>query len=185
MAIDELSTANGVILEEIGVAVIDVDPDQHDALQRLSAEEDSSILAAEPERPLFALASPEYLRGYRDGVTSTIDRVLGIGASAEDSFAAAVDESRNTWGLQATGVINSNLPEKVFGSACWTQAWISGIRISQGRSIVSKSFVQGAQVQDGNGHGTHTAGTSCGPATPASLPRYGIASGAQLHSERC
>lgn len=44
-----------------------------------------------------------------------------------------------------------------------------------GRSIVSASFV-GQPVQDGHGHGTHTAGTACGPQNPgAGIPRYGVA----------
>jgi subtilisin family serine protease len=35
-------------------------------------------------------------------------------------------------------------------------------------------------VQDGHGHGTHTAGTACGVLHPGSGRRYGIAYGAQL-----
>jgi subtilisin family serine protease len=44
-----------------------------------------------------------------------------------------------------------------------------------GRRIVSQSFIQGQTAQDGHGHGTHTAGTACGPRQPQQLPRYGIA----------
>jgi subtilisin family serine protease len=43
-----------------------------------------------------------------------------------------------------------------------------------GRPIVSHTFV-GQPIQDLNGHGTHTAGTACGPKAPAgNIPRYGI-----------
>ena len=51
-----------------------------------------------------------------------------------------------------------------------------------GREIASKSFIADQEVQDGHGHGTHCAGTSCGILRPSSgQPRYGIAHGAQLH----
>jgi subtilisin family serine protease len=49
-----------------------------------------------------------------------------------------------------------------------------------GRQITAQSFVQGEQVQDGHGHGTHCIGTACGPRTPGRLPRYGIAYQAQI-----
>jgi subtilisin family serine protease len=40
--------------------------------------------------------------------------------------------------------------------------------------------VPGATVDDGNRHGTHSAGIACGPATSRFGPRYGVASGADL-----
>jgi subtilisin family serine protease len=50
-----------------------------------------------------------------------------------------------------------------------------------GRTIVSQSFIPGQAVQDGHGHGTHTAGTAAGPQTPASGPRYGVAYNSSLY----
>ena len=50
-----------------------------------------------------------------------------------------------------------------------------------GRPIISQSFVDGAEVQDGNGHGTHCVGTSCGPADPPDdSRRYGVAGEASI-----
>jgi len=46
---------------------------------------------------------------------------------------------------------------------------------------VSRSFVQGEDAQDGNGHGTHCAGIAAGPRVPISGPRYGVAGEAQLY----
>jgi subtilisin family serine protease len=51
-----------------------------------------------------------------------------------------------------------------------------------GRSLESRSFVLGQAVQDGHGHGTHCIGTSCGPRQPNRLPRYGVASGAEIYA---
>ncbi len=51
-----------------------------------------------------------------------------------------------------------------------------------GRTMVTASFIPGETVQDGHSHGTHTAGTACGPLKPAgAVPRYGIAYGASLY----
>jgi subtilisin family serine protease len=176
----DISGSDGIIYDEIGVGVMDLAPDQQSMLQTLS-EGNSNILASEPERIMYAISSPEYWRGYRDGVTSTIDRLLGRGAApGEDAFAEALDETRATWGLQLTRVVNS----KFTGKGIKLCVLDTGIDLRhpdfQGRAIVSQSFIPGAAVQDGAGHGTHTAGTSCGSASPPILPRYGIASGAQM-----
>lgn len=51
-----------------------------------------------------------------------------------------------------------------------------------GRSIVNASFIPGESTQDGHGHGTHTAGTACGPQTPSGGgPRYGVAYNASMY----
>jgi subtilisin len=52
-----------------------------------------------------------------------------------------------------------------------------------GRTITTKSFISGEEVQDLQGHGTHCIGTSCGPLTPPdfSYPRrYGVAYQAEI-----
>ncbi|MDF2780635.1 MAG: peptidase and in kexin sedolisin, partial [Geminicoccaceae bacterium] len=48
------------------------------------------------------------------------------------------------------------------------------------RAVQSQSFVTGQAVQDGHGHGTHCIGTACGPAAPQRLPRYGVATNAEV-----
>ncbi len=50
----------------------------------------------------------------------------------------------------------------------------------EGRAVESRSFVQGEQVQDAQGHGTHCIGTVAGPAVPAEGRRYGVAPGVRL-----
>jgi subtilisin family serine protease len=123
--------------------------------------------------------SADYLRGYRDAVLHlTDDATAGAGASGVS--AAAVDESQATWGLQATKVVN----------CCRTG---QGIRVAvldtgideqhpdfAGRSITTSSFVDGEEVQDGHGHGTHCIGTALGAKCPGVRPRYGIAYEAEI-----
>ena len=49
-----------------------------------------------------------------------------------------------------------------------------------GRNVTAQSFVAGEAAQDGHGHGTHCIGTSCGPRTPSTGPRYGVAYEAEI-----
>jgi subtilisin family serine protease len=46
---------------------------------------------------------------------------------------------------------------------------------------VSRSFIDGESAQDGHSHGTHCIGTALGPERPRSLPRYGVACGADVY----
>src|SRR5918997_6128403 len=91
---------------------------------------------------------------------------------------AIQDESRATWGLQATGVPDSGYT----GAAVKVAVLDTGLDLEHpdfaGRAITSRSFVSGQQVQDGNGHGTHCIGTACGGADK--VPRYGIAGAAEI-----
>src|SRR5919202_1788591 len=127
---DQLAESEAVVFDKLAVAVVDVPPEQTQALGTAAAEEDA-ILAVEPERVVYALqenyplggaglptsalptevgSAPrlpvEYLRGYRDAVNHLVDSVLAAGGLpgevAEQAIVAAFDESTATWGLQAT-----------------------------------------------------------------------------------
>lgn len=179
----ELGSADGTVFDRIGVAVMNLAPDQHTALHTMAGDSQSGILAVEPEQVMQALTSRAYLQGYRDGVTTTIDGLLAPRATALAATAGTApapdDQSAFTWGLQATGAAISNFS----GKGVRLCVLDSGIDLQHpdfaGRSIQTQSFV-GSTVQDRFGHGTHTAGTACGSKTPGSPPRYGVAPDAQL-----
>jgi subtilisin family serine protease len=87
-----------------------------------------------------------------------------------------------TWGLQATAVIRSAQTGNGIKIAVLDTGFDLNHPDFAGRTIISNSFIAGQAVQDGNGHGTHTAGTACGPKVPATgLPRYGVAGDAQMY----
>jgi subtilisin family serine protease len=138
---------------------------------------------------VFALElnpSVEYLRGYRDGVSQLVDKVLSAGGGepgeALAEALAVFDESLSTWGLQITRVVNSKLTGKGIRVAVLDTGMDLGHPDFAGRKITSKSFIAGQAVQDMHGHGTHCIGTSCGPLKPASMPRYGIAYEAEIYA---
>jgi hypothetical protein len=73
-----LEESEAVVFDQIGVAVVTVDPDQEQALQ-LAAVESPAITYIEPEQEMSLRDRPsaEYLRGYRDGVNTLVEQVLG------------------------------------------------------------------------------------------------------------
>jgi subtilisin family serine protease len=199
-----VAAAGAEYFETLGVAVYDSPPDQV-----ATAGGSAAVLAVEPERIVYALEiapplgnglavtapfappaamaappsgggrSAEYLRGFRDAVVHLTDG-LAPDAAASEAALAAVDETQATWGLQATKVVN----------CCRTGV---GIRVAvldtgfdeqhpdfAGRSITTRSFITGEEVQDGHGHGTHCIGTALGAKCPGVKPRYGIAYEAEI-----
>jgi subtilisin family serine protease len=203
---DHLTDAPAVVLDRVGVAVVTAPPDQ---VETLSAAGGPGLppLVVEPERILYALErpvtsadlpsgarppssaaarpglTPDYLRGYRDAVVHLADAAgLGDGPSGAALAAAAFDESRVTWGLQATGVPRSQYA----GHGIKVAVLDTGFDVNHpdfaGRVLVTQSFVAAEPFHDVAGHGTHCIGTSCGPLAPGVPPRYGIAYGAEIHA---
>lgn len=153
-----------LVFDKIGVALVRCTPDKQALLADLVAATGNSILAAEPERTVYA--------------TVTRQRV------PVDTHAAStpeLDEHALTWGIRAVGADQS----RHTGQGIRIALLDTGLDLQHpdfiGRSIVSQSFVDGETVQDGNGHGTHCAGIAGGPASPTTPPRYGVAGEAELY----
>src|SRR4051812_19301832 len=124
---EDLGGADAVVLPELGICVVDAQPDQIRALG--ASVEDTGVLAIEPERVVYAIQdgpavqtgllgsvpesgtasiSLEYLRGYRDAVNHLYDKLTGTEAGEVAAEAApAFSETELTWGLQATKVPGS------------------------------------------------------------------------------
>ena len=173
-------TGAAVVFEHLGVAAVEAPPAQIGALGASVTQVDA-LRRMEPERIVYALEpvpSPEYLRGFAAAAQHL--STLGEGSPAPQSAAPQVDESQATWGLQATGAVSSTL------DGAGVQVAILDTGIDQqhpdfaGRSVSGESHVAGESLQDGNGHGTHCAGTACGSQHPSAGPRYGIASAAEI-----
>jgi subtilisin family serine protease len=190
--------ADVLMLDELKIAVVDADPQQAGALSTL-ASEDSSILAVEPERIMYALsqvpgvseslsgAPLEYLRGYKDAVNAIYAALTGAaGEISGDGFEPLAtpfaDSATYTWGLQATRVSQSRYTGRGIRLAVLDTGFDLQHPDFVGRSVVSKSFITAQTVQDGNGHGTHCVGTSMGnQQTAGGSRRYGCASRAAIY----
>ena len=175
-----LQDAEAAVFSELGVAVAGLDPDQLTAV--------GGVLAVTPELVHHVL--PEvptgYLSGYRDGVSDLTER-LGRGARADGAGqvmagapAGFADTPQATWGLQATGVVSSPRSGRGIKVAVLDTGFDTTHPDFAGRQVTATSFVPGQTPRDGHGHGTHCIGTSCGPKTPPTGRRYGVAHEAQI-----
>lgn len=173
--------ADGVYLEELGIAIVDTAPDQLGALSRAVGDSTSPILAVEPEVYVHALDTIEETTTFEDvetGETTQDDEV--------DAAVTYADTATYTWGLKAVRAI-----PPILRTAPWSG---TGIRIAildtgidlghpdfAGRVLASQSFIPGQAVHDGHSHGTHCAGTAAGiKVPPGGQRRYGVAHGARL-----
>lgn len=149
---------DGVVLRELGVAVVTAAPEQAAALAR-AVTEPGPVTAAEPERVVRA-----------------------IGAAAPAAQPGPITETSLTWGLQA---IRADAGPAT-GAGVRVAVLDTGLDLNHpdltGRTIVSRSFISTEQVQDGHGHGTHCIGTACGPRFPAVLPGYGVAYRSEIYA---
>jgi subtilisin family serine protease len=175
-AVDFAATgdAEAVAFPEIGVALVS---GPAAAARGLSAEmtvaEDSPVHSVDPEYFMFAtrINTADYLKGALRAI-ETIYADLGEPAVAEGDVSAEVAGA--TWGLNACRVPPSAFNGTGIKVAVLDTGFDLGHPEFAGRSFVTNSFV-GQPVQDLHGHGTHTAGTACGPQAPAgAVPRYGI-----------
>jgi subtilisin len=179
-------------MSRIGVAVVSLDPNQLQSVRVAVADDSQPIVAMEAERMMYAIGdnsidvdTTNYLRGYRDGVNHLVDSVIGSKSASQEqqaTISAFVNDTDNTWGLQATQVSESSYS----GGGIKIAVLDTGLDLTHpdfvGRTITSRSFVSGVDVQDLNGHGTHCIGTACGldSSDPALPMRYGIAYEAEI-----
>ncbi|WP_394621511.1 S8 family serine peptidase [Lentzea sp. JNUCC 0626] len=148
------------VFPELGVAVVSADPTLLAELNS-AADRPGPVQIVEPERVVHAFQDDD-------------------AAPAEEDVAAAADESVLTWGLQAVGADVSTATGKGIKIAVLDTGWEKNHPDFTGRTITTKSFINGEDVQDGHGHGTHCIGTSAGPRKPATLPGYGVAYEAEI-----
>lgn len=174
--------APGMYFEKLGIAVVSCDQDQIDSLCSVG-EENSCILAVEPEIICYAISSPEYLQGFKDGVESLIARLQDESLSSPNPSAPNfADTDALTWGLQATNIASSPFT----GCGIKLAVLDTGFDLQHpdfiNRELIHASFVPNETVQDEHGHGTHCVGTAAGPANPENTARrYGIATTAEIH----
>ncbi|MDN0197160.1 S8 family serine peptidase [Streptomyces sp. S.PNR 29] len=172
-----------VLFEDLSAAVVEVRPEQRHALVT-TCESESSIIAAEPERMVYALpitapqqAPTEFFPAFRSDEEVVTRHTLAEMAAGQGP---AWIEEKWTWGLQA---IRANLTH-LTGRGIKIAVLDTGVDPEHpdfaGRIDGAVSFVPGESVNDGHGHGTHCIGTAAGPATPRQGPRYGVAPEARI-----
>lgn len=172
-----------VLFDELGVAVVEAQPDQRHALVT-TAETEPTIIAAEPERVVYASVITEdqrTLTGFFPTYRSDDDEVdRHTRAQTAETLGPAWDESSTTWGLQAIRASWSTLTGRDVKVAVLDTGVQSDHPDLAGCLEDTASFVTGESAEDGHGHGTHCIGTVAAPAKPEHAPRYGVAGEARI-----
>ncbi|HEV2287131.1 MAG TPA: S8 family serine peptidase [Steroidobacteraceae bacterium] len=148
----------GVFFGRLDTALVYADADQRRALGRFAG---ANGLLIERERHL----RPAVVRG-----------------AFHASLRLPLRDTRSgTWGLRASGVLDSSYS----GRGVRLAILDTGLDLEHPdfshRAVRSRSFVAGLPVHDRNGHGTCCAGIAVGPARPRRAARYGVAPEAELY----
>jgi len=127
-------------------------------------------------------ASLRYIRGYRDGVNELVERILEERHGVKPGVARrrTASDTAVTWGLGAIGADISRYSGRGIRVAVLDTGFDDTHPDFRGRAVTRKSFVTDSSDDDVIGHGTHCIGTACGPRTPATGARYGVAHGAEI-----
>jgi subtilisin len=184
-----LGDASSLVFSELNVAVVGgtaaVEPSMTQMLA--ATDPDNPVLSVEPETFVFPSGEDwlAYVQGFAAAAARISQDLGGLAQGAvvppptpheEEAAAAAA-----TWGLAATKTTSS----KFSGTGIKVAILDTGFDLRHpdfsGRNIRQQSFISGETAQDGNGHGTHTTGTACGPKGPVGVPRYGTAYGADIY----
>lgn len=199
---EDAAGADVLIFPRLDMALLSGEEGQYERVYALGVGNDpnSPIVAVNPETVVYAAGKSRqqrgvadldaYLRGYSDAVHKLTESLLGgvpMPASVTTTAAAdrtlAFSEDLNTWGLQATRVVNSRFTGRGIRLAVLDSGLDINHRDFRGRvdPLNTISFVEGSDVLDRLGHGTHCAGIACGPAHAAEGPRYGVAPDVGIH----
>src|SRR3954471_9918852 len=189
IAADVLQSADATVFAELGIAVVSADAAQLGALQA-GIPSGRQVLSVSPELIHHVLRENVlgYARAYRDGVSDLADHLMESHGHGTASVAADptqptfADTAQATWGMQAVQAPSSPRSGKGIRVAVLDTGFDTAHPDFAGRTVTTQSFVAGDPPQDGHGHGTHCIGTSCGPRTPSTGPRYGIAYEADIYA---
>jgi subtilisin family serine protease len=114
-------------------------------------------------------------------VSDLAGRLLATGGPGGGAAAPRFeDTTATTWGVQAVRADASARSGRGIRVAVLDTGFDAAHPDFTGRAVSTRSFVAGEDASDGHGHGTHCIGTACGPRSPSTGPRYGVAHEAEI-----
>lgn len=174
-----------------GIAVLDklrIGLTEMSAQKAAALQEAECVVSVRPEFFLFDVNSKAQ-QWARAGLNLLLDQAFEPEAEWEhpewpEAEAEPVrDGSDMTWGLRVIGAHEASLT----GAGIKVAVLDTGLDFhhpdfAPAADIKLATFAKGAQIAfDGNGHGTHVAGTIAGPENSSMGRRYGVAPGCELY----
>jgi subtilisin len=151
--IDVLDLHAPILLQGLGIGTLCVPPDSGVSTVAQILRAENGVLESRPEFYMHALPAT----------------------------ATAADDATRTWGVARIGADASDFTGKGIRIAVLDTGFDLKHPDFDDRTIVHKSFVPGEDIMDAQGHGTHCIGIAAGPSAGTNRPRYGIATGAEIH----
>ena len=180
----EIPEGAALYFDRFGIAVVSGGGDDINMLASLQSQSD--IVSVRPEFYMYS-ADTWWTRREQwlmEGLRLVVDANNPANvapAAAVPALPVAKPSDDFTWGLQAIGADVAGVSGKNVRVAVLDTGLDLLHRDWRGRTVLTQSFVPGVQsVQDGQGHGTHCAGTIGGPRAPSTMPRYGVAPDADM-----
>ncbi|HET6851962.1 MAG TPA: S8 family serine peptidase [Pyrinomonadaceae bacterium] len=174
--VEATGDADAVVFPEIGVALVSSEAAVSRGMTaEASIAEDSPVQSVDPEYFMFAnsVNAADYMKGVLR-MAQMISADLSGAVESVEEIELEPTVLGATWGLLACKVPPSTRDGNGIKVAVLDTGFDLGHPEFAGRSFTTRSFV-GQPVQDLHGHGTHTAGTACGPKSPPGpFQRYGI-----------
>ncbi len=171
----------GIIYKNLGVAVVDNISEQK--LRELEKASGNPIVYWEKEREYHPVTSLDDLAKIKKTASllqkqiDQLETTLKDGKQKDD----ALGWETATWGIKAINLMKDGYTGKGVLIACLDTGFYLPHPDFEGRNITGKSFIEGEDWDfDGNGHGTHIAGTAAGNSNKETGERYGVAGGADL-----
>ncbi|WP_114751262.1 S8 family serine peptidase [Pleomorphovibrio marinus] len=185
--VEAFENADGIVFEKFGVAVVNENHDTEINMLTTSARSSKMFLYDEPERFVYAL-EVDRKNSILGNVWLLLCKIFGIKPpenpdnpsppTLPDSFE---DNDFAFWGVTATLSDKSSYTGKQVPVAILDTGFYMGHSGFTGRAITSKSFVQGEEAEDKNGHGTHCTGNAAGNIRSGAQTRYGSANNANIY----
>lgn len=171
----------GIIYKNLGVAV--VDDISEEKLKEITSASGNPVVYWEKERefhPVTALDELGKVKQTASLLQQQIDQLettLKDGQQKDD----VLGWESATWGIKAINLMKEGYTGKGVLIACLDTGFYLSHPDFEGRNITGKSFIEGEEWDfDGNGHGTHIAGTAGGNVNRETNNRYGVANEADL-----
>ncbi|AOW19179.1 S8 family serine peptidase [Urechidicola croceus] len=177
---DIMSSGNGIIFKNLGIAVVDnIEKAQ---LSKALVTAQNPIVYFEKEiefRPVDEFQQLQELKNTAAQLQQQLEKLeLFLKQKPNEPIS---DWANATWGINAIGLESSHFTGKGVDICILDTGFYANHPDFNGRNIIGKSFIQGESWDnDGNGHGTHCTGTAAGNISKVDGTRYGVANEANI-----